>query len=103
MYFKPVILLKDPNIVSHVHRYMPVIPELRSCGKRIKTFDAKMIQEFSGVQGSWVHSKKKAQANTSSRSQKDFICREGKGCWGHVGGRRNEWSCGSGWNTFFIA
>jgi hypothetical protein len=26
MYFKPVILLKDPNIVSHVYRYIPVIP-----------------------------------------------------------------------------
>jgi hypothetical protein len=76
MYFKPVILLKDPNIVSHVHRYMPVIPELRSCGKRIKTFDAKMIQEFSGVQGSWVHSEKESTGkHQQQRSERFYLQR----------------------------
>jgi hypothetical protein len=33
----------------------------------------------------------KAQADSSSRSQKDFICREEKrkAAWGHAGGLRN--------------
>jgi hypothetical protein len=46
----------------------------------------------------------KAQADSSSRGQKDLICREEKrkAAWGHAGGPRNQWSHGSGWKLFFI-
>jgi hypothetical protein len=52
--------------------YMPVIPELRSCGKRIKSFDAQMMQEFSGVQGSWVHSDKESIGKLQQQRSKRF-------------------------------
>jgi hypothetical protein len=39
----------------------------------------------------------KAEADSSSRDQKDFICREEKGYMGHAVGPRNRWSQGSGW------
>jgi hypothetical protein len=47
----------------------------------------------------------KAQVDSSSRGQKDFICREEKrkAEWGHPGGPGNQWSCGSGWRLGFIA
>jgi hypothetical protein len=40
----------------------------------------------------------KAEADSSSRGQKDFICREEKrkAAWGHAAGPRNWWSLGSG-------
>jgi hypothetical protein len=46
---------------------------------------------------------------TSSRSQKDFTCREEKrteekrrAAWGHAAGPRNWWYCGAGWKLGFI-
>jgi hypothetical protein len=46
----------------------------------------------------------KAQANSSNRGGKDFVSREEKRktAWGHSGGPRNQWSCGSGWRLVFI-
>jgi hypothetical protein len=45
----------------------------------------------------------KAQEDSSSRGQKYFICREEKrkAAWGHAGGPRNPWFCGSGWKLGF--
>jgi hypothetical protein len=46
----------------------------------------------------------KAQANSSSRDSKDFICREEKrktAWWGMQGGPRNWWSHRSGWGLSF--
>jgi hypothetical protein len=46
----------------------------------------------------------KAQADSSSRGQKDFICREEKDCMvRNAGGPGNRWSCGSGWELRFAA
>jgi hypothetical protein len=47
----------------------------------------------------------KAQADSSSRDQKDFICREEKrkAVWAHAGGPRNQWSHGSGWRLGFYS
>jgi hypothetical protein len=44
------------------------------------------MQEFSGVQYSWVHSE--------IESRVDFICREEErmAAWGHAGGPGNRWS-----------
>jgi hypothetical protein len=47
----------------------------------------------------------KAQADSSSRGQKNFICREEKrkAACGHVGGPGSQWSCGSGWKLGFYS
>jgi hypothetical protein len=47
----------------------------------------------------------KAETDSSSRGQKDFICREEKrkAAWGHAGGSGNRWSCVLGWRLGFIA
>jgi hypothetical protein len=51
----------------------------------------------------------KAQVDSNSKDQKDFICGEEKrkAAWEHAGGPGNWWSHGSGWKldfiTFFIA
>jgi hypothetical protein len=47
--------------------------------------------------------KMKAEANSSSRGQKDFICREEikKAAWGHAARPGNWWSRGSGWKLGF--
>jgi hypothetical protein len=46
----------------------------------------------------------KAEANSSSRGQKDFICRDEmrKAAWGHAVKPRNQWSHGSDWKLGFI-
>jgi hypothetical protein len=45
----------------------------------------------------------KAEVDSSSRGQKDFICREEKRktAWGHAVGPRNQCSHGSGWKLGF--
>jgi hypothetical protein len=45
----------------------------------------------------------KAGVDSSSRGQKDFICREEKrkAAWGHAGGPRNWWPHGTGWRSGF--
>jgi hypothetical protein len=47
----------------------------------------------------------KAEADSSSRGQKDFICREEKrkAAWGHAAGPGNQWSHGSGWKLSFYS
>jgi hypothetical protein len=47
----------------------------------------------------------KAEADSSSRGQKDFICRaeKRKAAWGHAAGSGNWWSYGSGWKLHFTA
>jgi hypothetical protein len=47
----------------------------------------------------------KAEADSSSRGQEDFICREEerKVAWGHAAEPGNQWSHGSGWKLGFIA
>jgi hypothetical protein len=66
---------------------------------------AKMISRNFRVLGLLVHSEIETKANSSSRGQKDFICREEKekAAWEHASGPRNPWSCGSGWKLGFIA
>jgi hypothetical protein len=44
----------------------------------------------------------KAEVDSSSRHQEDFICREEKGCIGHAVRPGNPWSHGSGWKLGFI-
>jgi hypothetical protein len=45
----------------------------------------------------------KAQADSSSRGWKDYICREEKrkAVWGPAGGPGNQWSPGSSWKLGF--
>jgi hypothetical protein len=47
----------------------------------------------------------KAEADSSSRAQKDFICREEKrkAAWGHAGRPGNRWSCGPNWKLGFYS
>jgi hypothetical protein len=47
----------------------------------------------------------KTQVDSRSRDQKNFICRKEKrkAAWGHAGGPRNQWSCGSGWKLGFYS
>jgi hypothetical protein len=47
----------------------------------------------------------KSQADSSSRGQRDIICREKKRkvAWGNAGGPRNRWSHGSGWRLGFYS
>jgi hypothetical protein len=49
--------------------------------------------------GFWSALRLKTEADSSSRGQKDFICREEKrkATWGYLGGPGNRWSHGSGW------
>jgi hypothetical protein len=47
----------------------------------------------------------KAQADSSSKVWKDFICKEEKrkAAWGHAGGPGNWWSHGSSWKLGFYS
>jgi hypothetical protein len=55
-----------------------------------------------GVLGSAL--RLKAEAISSSKGQKVFICREEKrkAAWGHGAGPRNQWFCGSGFYSLFL-
>jgi hypothetical protein len=62
------------------------------------------MQEFQVLRVIEPALRMKAQVDSSSRGQKDFICREEKDCMvGHRGGPGNWWSYGSGWVLGFIA